>query len=160
MIDRDTRLQAAKAVQRFLDGETNNEDYLSEYPSPPMLGRRGKDPAIRAVYEFSWNWYDDFHTHRLEGEYQLPQETRAIGRRCVLFLKSDLKYEWRKANFMWTGIHLPNILRLGRRHKPDTLDEKLAAHLAQPEGDASVWPFFRMSDYQAALITCGLSDKR
>jgi hypothetical protein len=156
MIDRDARLQAAKAVQRFLDCETTNEDYISEYPSPGQFRWKGKDPAIWAIDDFSWNWYDDFDTHRLEGYYQLPQEARAISRRCVLFLKSDFEYEWRKVNFICMGIHILDILRLGRRHKPVTLDEKLAAHLAQPEGNAPVWPFFRISDYHAVLKANGL----
>lgn len=158
MIDREARMEAARAVRRFLDCVTNNEEYLSEYPSPPSFGRRGKDPAIRAIYEFTWNWCDDFDTHRLEGEHRLDEEARGIGWRCVLFLESDIEYEWRKVNFMWTGIHILDILRLGRRHKPATLDEKLAAHLAQPEGDASVWPFFRNSDYRAVLKSQGVSD--
>jgi hypothetical protein len=151
-VDFETRAVAACALQRFLDCDTTNDDYESEYPLPELFGRKwSSDLAIRAIYEFSWSLFDDINTHRLEGKYALNEETERVGRRCVLFLRSSAEYEWREAKFIKAGALLSHLVTLNLMDRPLTLEEQLAAHLNEAEGEAAVWPFFRHSTYELAL---------
>jgi hypothetical protein len=106
MIDRDAKLQAAKVVQRFLDCETDNEDYLSEYLSPPSLGRREKDPVIRAVEELSWNWYDDSSAIRLSGRFESAECFRSAPRLCFRSAKASHRTDEKvsSSNYIFYGI--------------------------------------------------------
>ncbi len=152
MIDREYRDKAVRAVRRFLDCEIDNIDYENEYPAPTLFSkRRIEDHAIQAIAELTWNWYDDFSAHKLEGIHALSSEMRAIGERCVLFLTSDAEYEWREHRFIGTGAYHSDLISLDLNPTPLPASESLSAHLDQPEGDASVWPFFRSADYEAAL---------
>jgi len=152
MVDQGARLEAARALQRFLHRQTTNDDYESEYPILVGLFRkkRSQDPAIQSVYEFSWNWFDDFVSHKLEGRYELSHEMREVGERCLLFFHTSLEYEWRETRFIGSGVQPSNLITLGLATNHLTIGEQLSAHLDQPEGDASVWPFFRREDYEFA----------
>jgi hypothetical protein len=123
--------------------------------------------AIRAVYEFSWYWFDDLSTHKLDGVHALSSETRNLADRCVLFLQTGFEYEWKGFKFIGAftdflaGIcaQSSEIITLGLVEPPSlhpsalSFDKELAAWLNQPEGDAAVWPFYRLSDYESALLS-------
>ena len=139
MIDRDFRDQAASALRRFLDCTIDNIDFENEYPRvhPPE-----EDPALRAIEETVWHWYDDFTAQKLDGVHELSDDERALGERCVLFLKSDNKYEWRNDRFIPTDLLSTEFAGL-------TFPEQMTAYLNQSEGDVAVWPFFRRSDFES-----------
>jgi hypothetical protein len=148
MVDQNARLEAAQALRRFLNCQTTNHDYESEYPLAELFGRkRSKDPAIQSVYELSWYWFDDLVTHKLEGRYELSREMHEVGERCLLFFHTSLEYEWRETRFIGSDVQPSNLITLGLADNHLTIAEQLSAHLNQPEGDASVWPFFRREDY-------------
>lgn len=154
MIDHQTRIEAFNALRRFVACETTNDDYESEYPLPEPLGRKwSADRAIRAIYEFSWSWFDDFYPHKLEGKHALNDETMRVAERCLLFLQSDAEYEWTETRFIKLGTLLSNLVTLGLTHRHLSLDEQLFAHLDQPAGDSSAWPFFRRRDYERAVVS-------
>jgi len=149
MIDRKCRDEAVSAVRRFLGCETDNIDFENEYPE-----KTPDDPAIRVLSDFFWNLYDDFHSHKLDGEHTLSDEGRAICERCIIFLNSDAEYEWHETRLMFPTRASSGeiiVLDLSGAETPRTLAEYLQTYLDQPEGDASVWPFFRRSDYESAL---------
>jgi hypothetical protein len=151
MVDRQARNEALQALRRFLRCETTNDEYESEYPLPVLFGRKeSKDPAIKVIHGMSWNWFDDFNSHKLEEKYELDPETKQVAERCCVFLDSDCEYEWRETNFIQTGFTRSVLTTLGLIRTTPTLEERIANHLDQPEGDAAVWPFFRQSDYLAA----------
>jgi hypothetical protein len=151
VIDRQARTEAVHALRRFIDCATTNDEYESEYPLPEIFGRRwGGDRAIRAIYEFSWSWFDDFDSHRLEGKYALPDDFSPVAERCVLFLRTDCDYEWKEEKFIGSGLQPSHLLTLGLMTHRVAIDEQLAAHLDQAEGEAHVWPFFRLADYEIA----------
>jgi hypothetical protein len=151
MVNREARDQAATALRRFLDGATTNEEFDSEYAHVAPVWKRGKDRAIAAVYGFAWNLYDDFTEHKLEGAWELDEPVKKIAERCVLFLRSDDEYEWKRSEFIgidWRRIFsrfLPWI-----KWEEDTL-KRFEANLGEPEGDAQVWPFYRREDYEVSL---------
>jgi hypothetical protein len=50
-----------------------------------------------------WRFYSDLEQHTLVEEgHMLAAEGREIFNRCILFLRTDLEYQWPKENF--TGI--------------------------------------------------------
>lgn len=55
---------------------------------------KSRDPAIRAIRDQLWLIYDDFREHRHEGRWKLSARQRNIVLRIILFLKSDLEYQW------------------------------------------------------------------
>jgi hypothetical protein len=151
MMDKETRLRAHNALKRFLDCEIDSNDYACEYPSHAKLfGHANPDRAIKAIGDMSWYWYDDLNPHKLEGEHRLDSEVHDIAVRCCMFLASDCEYEWRETKFAVSGFPAPQLTTLGLVRTGLPLMEALASHLDQPEGDASVWPFFRQSDFIAA----------
>ncbi|MCL2661475.1 MAG: hypothetical protein FWD64_13285 [Acidobacteriaceae bacterium] len=143
-------------MRRFLCCETTNDEYDAEYPHPEMFGRcSNADPAIRAIWNISWFWYDDIETHKLEGKHELTPETKEIAERCCLFLASDSRYKWRKTKFtsiggIVTGIFCSVFTALRLKRTRPTVYGEFAQFLNQPEGDASVWPFFRRDELVAA----------
>jgi hypothetical protein len=151
MVHREARDQAAKALERFLQCETSNEEFDHEYTEIARTAKRQTDRALKAVYGFSWNLYDDFEEHKLDGAYELDEPVRAIAERCVVFLRSDYEYEWRKADFFgidWRRMAarvLPWI-----RWEADPL-KRFELFMAEPTGEVSVWPFYRREDYVASL---------
>jgi hypothetical protein len=151
MIDTQARHEALLALERFLACETTNDEYESEYPLPELFRRKeSKDLAIKAIHSMSWNWFDDLNNHKLEHEYELDPETKAIAERCRLFLGTSFEYEWRETNFMSTGFTSSVLTTLGLSRTRPTVEERVANHLDQPEGYAAVWPFFRNEDFLAA----------
>jgi len=156
MVDREARQQAAHAVRRFLDCETTNDVYESEYPL-----HWSQDLAIRAIYELSWSWFDDFNAHKLEGKYELPVEMRMIGERCALFLGSGHEYDWKEFKFISTGIFSRSeLITLGLTDHQVGINESLAAYLDEPQGDATVWPFFRASDHNWLCFPQRMNDNQ
>jgi hypothetical protein len=139
MVDRESRRHAVRALRRFLDCETTNDEYESEYPGPVLVMKRAsKDLAIRAISEFSWYWFDDFSVHRLDGRHALTSEERSFGEQCVLFLQSGLEYEWKEFRFIGkctgTPISRSELVRLGRNPNPWPFPKWLVALFPEPEG--------------------------
>jgi hypothetical protein len=147
MIDREARQLALNALHRFLNCETDSDEYEAEYPLPVLFGRKeSKDRVIQAVYSMSWNWFDDVYPHKLDHECALELEIQQIADRCLLFLASDLEYEWHENNFMQTGYTGSVLTSLNIIQRVPSVVERISNHLDQPEGDAAVWPFFRSAD--------------
>lgn len=152
MIDPLARQQARRALERFLGGTTTNRAYIQQYPYLGRFWLRHRDRALVAIYEMTWNFYDDLEEHKLEGRFALPDEGLQLAARCVLFLATTLKYEWRTTRFMridWRA----RIPFLRRAPAPDHAT-RLERTLREPAGDATVWPFYRAIDYHAALAQC------
>lgn len=151
MVNREARDRAARALRRFLDRETTNEEFDSEYAHIGPIWSRGKDRAIAAIYGFAWNLYDDFEEHKLEGAYELDNPVCEMAERCVLFLRSGLSYEWKKTSFIgidWRRI-LSGFLPLIRWEEDPK--KRFERFLNESAGDASVWPFYRREDYEVTL---------
>jgi len=151
MVDEQARREALTALQRFLACETTNDEYEDEYPPGTLFGKKASsDPAIKAIHTMSWNWFDDFNNHKLEREYELDPESRTVADRCVAFLRSNFEYEWHENNFISTSFMASVLTTLRLVPTVPSVEERIKNHLDQPEGDASVWPFFRRDDFNAA----------
>jgi hypothetical protein len=98
----------------------------------------------------------------MEGRSISPDEWNVLVLRCLLFLRTDLPYEWRreyipyltpgeallKMGSWWHGAR--ELLVDWSRHVREDHRRRLKA-----EGDPDVWPFIRWKDYQAALLRFG-----
>jgi hypothetical protein len=141
MIDRAGRDRLAESIHQLAAGVLTNHEFedKGEFQSP--------DSAIRAVFWGGpWLLYDDFRNYRLRGKYRLRPAVRKDAARWVLFLKSDLPYEWPLAQ-----PGLSTVLRAVANLATLGLVARRAQRKFERRGDITVWPFLRRSDYEAAL---------
>jgi hypothetical protein len=136
-VDRQSRHRYAELLRHFAAGQLTNDQY--EDATEHLM--RSEDLALRELWWTMWSTYDDLREHRLTGEYKLPPEGRATVARMVLFLHSDLPYEW-PVPWRFLGMLL-NVCTLG-----------LWGFLSRRQGNDdivwSVWPFFRANDLAKA----------
>ena len=142
VVDREARNRLAEGIRHLAAGVITNwefEDRSISYST---------DPAIRAVYSSgAWFLYHDIMRYRLRGRYRLSPAVRREAARWVLFLKTDLPYEW--------PLVRPNLLAMVAWLVGNLLTLGLIARVAQrrfeQQGEFRVWPFIRRSDYEAAV---------
>jgi hypothetical protein len=137
-VDRDERDRLALLLRRLLTGRITTDDFDCDRPDG------SSDEGVDAISWAAWtNLYSDFFPIRLVGRRRLHGEKRQHVLRWILFLKSDVLYEW------------PN---------PPSLFQRVASYLARPfsrretaflrwtnSGDFHVWPFLRQDDYERVL---------
>jgi hypothetical protein len=137
MIDRRARNKLAERLRHLAVGQMTNFAF-------ERAAVRTKDMAVREIeWRLPWPRYDDLHEHRLTGEYTLTDGVRRDFARAILFLKTDLEYEWKP----WSGLRgfLNSAFRLrSLRRTPPSRTEG---------GDLRYWPFYRRSDYTTARKT-------
>jgi hypothetical protein len=126
MVDRDARDKAAIALRKFADGDISNEQYEKQYP------KSDSDLGLAEIFLQIWFLYSDLKEHKLTDKYTLGAEQSAFVERCVLFLTSDLEFEWPPQR-----LHLwRTFIRFLELDKTETT----------ASGDEAVWPF--LDDYQ------------
>jgi hypothetical protein len=139
LVDRAGRDALAELIHHFVAGRITNDQLQDNVP----------ESSDCSIWEIFWNalWglYDDFHEHRMTGRYYIPNDSRSDLARCILFLKSDLEYEWTpyppepKALSM-----LVSLVTFG-------LANRIMARHWRRQGDHTLWPFKRAEDYRVAL---------
>lgn len=136
MVDRHARDIAAEALREFMEGLISNDEYEQRFP------RNKDDPALWAVHEQIWLSYSDLKEHTLTGKHALTDEARAVFQRCILFLRSDLEFQWPPPKIrLWYGIL--RLLGFGW-----LLKRREAQEMSVGEVDA--WPFLRKAQYEEA----------
>lgn len=104
------------------------------------------DRSLWAIYSAAWFMYDDIRTHRLRGKWALTDEGRGAVARWILFLHSDLEYEWPMRSMISPLGCLLRICTLGLAGlvlRP--LNERRMHRL----GSWELWPFLREADYRS-----------
>ena len=128
MVDPANRAQFAEGLRHLVSGTITNDQFEDWHY------QNSKDPAIAEIFILAtWPLYSDLKEHRLRGEHALTEGMKLDLARCILFLRTDLEYEWpKKVGFKAT----------------------LRAYFGNPwrncGGDNTVWPFFRREDYREA----------
>lgn len=167
--DRAARNRLAEAVRQLASGAITNDQFEDRYCA---LGNA--DHASDEIFEFAYSFYDDFYTHRLRGSHRPSRLQRRVWANCVLFLRTDIEYQWpRRAKWIWCkqSAKTEPTQRLPW-WKPDAaaiqfipivgwLWGKRARERSEAEADRllrtgtrvddRIWPFRRMADYRAAL---------
>lgn len=144
-MDMAARQKASQLFRDFISGNISNDAFEDQIPIT-------HDRAIDAVWSTSWVFYDDFKEHKLEGRDRLPPDQKRACIRWLLFLQSDLLYEW-------PAIYLPGMdpvsrtrpnfwRRLISSHK--FLDESVVSDFINA-GHYPVWPFISVRDYKQAI---------
>jgi hypothetical protein len=142
MIDRPARNRLAEGIRHLAAGLVDNVEFEDRVLS------RSSDPAVRGVFLCGpWFLYHDVVRYRLRGAHRLNPAVRREAARWVLFLKTDLPFEWPVehrgilASVAWMVLNLVSMGFFARNSQ---------RQFAQ-RGDVAVWPFIRRSDYEAAL---------
>jgi hypothetical protein len=141
MIDRVARHQAAATTRHYVCGVVTNKEFEARFPYSKH------DPIIHALDDTLWSTYEDISKHRLVGANAPPEWAKRRVARWLLFLYSDVEYEWptignpglrdlQRESQLWSDI----------RHSFGCLTSaEFFAH-----GDHSVWPFLRREDFENA----------
>ena len=131
-MDVTARQWAAAALRGFLAGHLTNAELDASYPGA------SPDRAVHEVYFKTWPYQDDFREYRVGHGTTLSSEERALLERCVLFLQTELPYEW------------PSRLeRLGHWLKR-RFARSTPAGVSAERGALEVWPFYRQEDWRVA----------
>jgi hypothetical protein len=141
MIDRKARDILAENFRHLITGQITNDEFEDRL-------MKSKDAGVKEVfYNGAWPLYDDLQEHKLTGMWAVVEEGKPIAARYILFLKTDLEYEWpRKTGLKEAPRAFLGLFTLGLstviRNRIKTKGEK---------GDKTVWLFYRPSDYEKAL---------
>jgi hypothetical protein len=167
MIDRTRRDELADAIHLFLAGYSTNDDFddwltenelfVSTDPS------RYADALIGPIVENAWCLYSDTRRYRLVGRDRPGAEERRNVLRWIMFLRSDLEYEWPPQRFVHPFHYqsgpgcLVLLLTLGL-WTPGASEARVRFDAWTTEGDFAVWPYRRREDFEEALRrTCPLA---
>ena len=134
MVDRQARDSAVKVLRTFMDGTISNYKYDDTFP------KSGSDPALAAIWTNLWFYYSDVREHTLGAKHALTPEARALFERSLLFLKSDLEFQWPSPKLK-LRFGLLRLLGFGRKLRQREEREMSV-------GDKDFWPFLHQADYQ------------
>jgi hypothetical protein len=139
MVDVQARAKFARLIRHLVAGLITNDEFEDRLPF-------SEDSAVHEVYfNGVWGLYSDLYKYRLVGKNRVPREARRIIARYILFLKSDLEYEWPKqSRWQFPVSFVAALLTLG-------MSNRWHFKKFSKAGDIKVWPFIRQSDFEAAL---------
>ena len=141
MVDRHARDKMALLLRQLATGRITNDEFEDRQP----LG--SPDPAMAEVfYRGASGFYSDLDEYRLAGRHRLSRSERREMARLILFLKSDLEYEWPCLK-LWKELLwvVGGILTLGLAGR------RLYWCRTGAHGEVRVWPFLRQEDFERAV---------
>ena len=149
MVDRESRIQAISVLKRLALGRSTSYD--SENILMDLCATTS-DPIIYALFKTVFEIGGDCD-ESLACVFSKGSKMRKRICRWILFLKTDLKYEWPKERLA------PGIKDF---YKPNWFDKlfgldariMLSNKTFMSRGDYQVWPFFRQSDLEGAKEIC------
>jgi hypothetical protein len=163
---REARRVLARGLRQLASGRITNDEF--EDSAPSWHG----DRAIRELFWFAWGFYDSLYEHRLRGRHRLSPHQRQVFARCVLFLRSDLEYEWpQRSRWLWRPQLNGRLLTPWWKPDSSVLEglpfcrglaraarrrEECAMERRKRSGrivDDRIWPFRTRADLRRALST-------
>lgn len=142
MIDRYARNNLAESLRHLLGGQITND----QFEETAII--ESDDAVIDAIRWQAWLLYSDLYEHKLTGAHALSKPDRLVVSRFILFLHSDLEYEWPRHPFDGAIGAIVRLLSyvLSFGIIPRYVNKRWMA-----SGDFDVWPFIRRKDYDEAL---------
>ena len=137
MIDRQARSQLAVCLRHLASGRISNDVFDERAPYS------SEDRAVNAIWWQAWHLYSDLREHKLTGRDRLSQDTRRAVTRWIVFLHSDLEYQWPDLpldGLLGAMLNLASLGHTGRR----------AYASWSQSGDIDVWPFLTRSQHEVA----------
>jgi hypothetical protein len=109
------------------------------------------------MLELAWSLYSDTKEHKLIGGHKLTEEQLRDIARYILFLHSDLEYEWDYIDitdpiikFSFKDLLLA-VLTLGQNVRKEIRRREQQIMQMEGKGDVEVFPFYRRKDYELQL---------
>jgi hypothetical protein len=93
MIDQKARSDLATCLDRLIAGEMTNDEFDDCYYE---RWHDSGDAAVAEIATFGWSLYssDLGWSYRLRGRHAVCDEERQAAQRAILFLHTNLEYEW------------------------------------------------------------------
>jgi hypothetical protein len=138
MVDRKARDILAEQIRHLLAGVVTNFQYIEEVDR-----LFSEDKAVRPIMNTIWQIYDDLREHKVDMDSFSPDDRKMLGR-IILFLKSDLEYQWPSLRTKIPFFRfLSTIFTLGIYTKKKDREVEKA-------GDFEYWPFISKADFELA----------
>ncbi|MGZ4819295.1 MAG: hypothetical protein ACXVZJ_11755, partial [Terriglobales bacterium] len=115
----------------FYKGRITNDQMDDAWPHV------ADDPALSKVFWAKWGLYSDLREEYIDPKLRRNYATAKAIHRCLMFLNSELEYQW--VGTLETGPIAWLLERFNRRRCE-----------INEAGDDSVWPFYRKEDYKRA----------
>ena len=135
-VDKRAREELVFLLELFINGRITNFDFEERLPST-------QDKGVNAVIDSVWCLYDDFKEHTMRNEHELSSNEKNAINRWILFLKTDLVYDWPIISY--PGVRPLKVTfidkLLGKKKKEDKFMEN---------GSYKLWPFKNSEDYNKA----------
>ena len=139
MIDRASRRTVGELLRHLAAGQITNDQFEDRLP------RDSADAAVAEIRQQAWFLYSDLREYRFVGRDRLSNKHRREVSRRILFLQSDLEYEWPRTSTITAALlFIANLCTLGWAGR-------VSAARFKRHGDVDVWPFIRRPQYDAAL---------
>ena len=135
MITRHARDVAADLLRQLAEGMISNDEYERRYPAAK------DDSALQAIFAVVWLFYSDTSDHTLTGQYSLNDDNRLLFQRCILFLKSDLEFQWPlpKLSFGYGFLRLLGLGHVLKRREEKESGKTGARHNVFSPNCACTW---------------------
>ena len=93
MIHKAARAELRQDIQRLATGRMSNDEFDDRHYD---VYESSQDRAVSSIATYCYGLYssDLLLPIRLRGRYALASKSKATIARCILFLRSDYKYEW------------------------------------------------------------------
>ncbi|CAN5366304.1 hypothetical protein BH10BAC4_BH10BAC4_13830 [soil metagenome] len=165
MLDSNRRKKLALHLRQLSTGQISNDEFEERVTEDVTFGwlpeqyyrakeSKTDDPVIRPILEYSWCLYNDTYNHKLTGKHKLTDEQSKEIARFILFLHSDLDYDWTYVDltnpvirFSFTDI-LKSIISLGQHYRDLNLKREEEFKLMKKSGDFELWPFKPRTEYE------------
>ena len=136
MVDRKARNQLIDAVDGLVAGRIDSFDFDAGVDCIQT-----DDMGVVKIRQAMWQVYDDLYRHTLTGKWALSDQQRKAVERCILFLRSNLEYQWPPQPLGNPLARLlVGIMTLG--FIPRYFDKKWRAC-----GSWEVWPFISVGEF-------------
>jgi hypothetical protein len=132
MVATEKRRKAAQLLLDFYKGQITNDQMDNAWP------RDADDPALSKVFWAKWGLYSDLREEYIGPKLRRNYLVAKAVHRCLVFLSSNLEYEW--YGWPYPGTWADRVLRLFNSQRRQMYEA----------GNESVWPFYRKADYRRA----------
>ena len=137
-VDAPARRRASTLLRQLASGRVTNDSFEDQWPASP-------DPALRVLRDAAWFLYSDLREYHLAGPDRLSPSVKRHVARWILFLHTDLPYEWAEMSRTESLARLfAGLITMG-------VATRLWKTAIERSDDADVWPFIRRTDFRRAL---------
>jgi len=132
-VSRNDRNILAESIRYYLGGRITNFEFMDRTDKL----YRSEDKSVVEINKNFWFAYDDLSEHKNEGKHLISTSDENHAKRFILFLKSDLEYEWQDLGLR---VWLQSIFIFWKGNGPSSQ--------VRAAGNPLVWPFY--SEFELA----------